>query len=303
MKWFQCDSDSPGDPKIKAIIRRGLKTENWNGGQAAAGALWLLWCYVANHGAGLPGEGVDGDGLPLPLVEMADECLFDSVDDLKAFLNFLAEKRHIDPDKWDASGLVCLPAMASRADAYAKSKGRKVPQPVETLPGTSRPGENSPLQHNTRQDTTKKTAPLPSGSGELLLEPPAEGKPKPTAEDLQATWNQHRTKGPKVLQLDEKRIKAFLAALKDQPDLAKWAAVIQWIDKDPMANAPGTGQYPTWRLDLDFLVKPGNLQKRFERMQAALANPTSAASGRVAPTPGKFAAAAAKESDGGDGGQ
>lgn len=307
MKWFQCDSDAPDDPKIKAVIRKGLPSAN--PGQAAAGALWLLWCYVANHGAGLPGEGIDHQGLPLPLSEMADECLFDSEADLIAFLNFLAAKQHIDPVRWSA-GQVMLPAMLSRADRYARSKGRQVARPGEKSPGTARPGEKSPgkartgkkppLQTNkqTTQDKQDKTQEGPSAPPlpDLQLEPPA--SPGPTVDQLVATWNQHRTKGPKVQQVDDKRRAAFQKALDAQPDLVKWAAVIAWADGQAVANAPGTGSYPTWRLDLDFLTKPGHLQKWFERMDAAKANPPSAASGRVAPTEKKFAAAAAERGDG-----
>lgn len=271
MKWFQVDSDTPNDPKVKAIIRKGLDPPDK--GQAAAGALLLLWCYVADHGGGQPGEGVDGDGMPLPLAEMADECLFPTVEDLTTFLTFLADKHHIDPDRW-TGGVVFLPAMMKRADGYAKSKGRG-----EKLP---RPGENQPLQHKTRHDTTPQT----DQTGGTALP----GFEPPTAEDLVALWNRCRTKGPGVRGLDDKRRRAIGDALKAEPDLATWQRVISWCDVQKGMNAPGTGKYPNWRMDIDFLVKKGQLLRLQERMSAD--GPHGGGGGRVQPTPGKFAAAA-----------
>lgn len=301
MKWFQVDSDTPDDPKIKAVIRRGLAGAPWvfdqpNGGQAAAGALLLLWCYVANHGGGDPGIGVGSDGEPLPLGEMADELLFDTQAALERFLDFLAEKKAIDPDAW-ARKLVILPAMAKRADAYARSKGRgkepgpgKEPPPAgKKKPGRAKSGEKSPGSAPTVQ--TPPTVQNQNAGGQLALVPPAAAGASP--EDLVALWNRLRVQGPKVQQLTEPRRRAYLAALKAAPDLAVWDAVIRWVETQPWCNAKGTGDHANWRMELDYLAKPGKLQRAKERMDGDRNGGTvRAATGRVAAAPGKYAGAA-----------
>lgn len=299
MKWFQVDSDTPDDPKIKAVIRRGLAGAPWvsdrpNGGQAAAGALLLLWCYVANHGGGDPGIGVDSDGQPLPLGEMADELLFDTQADLERFLDFLADKRAIDPDTWTNQRLVVLPAMAKRADAYAKSKGRgrapsppEPPGPAPKSPRRAKAGGKSPGLAPTVP--TVPTVQKQDGEGQLALVPaPAPG---PTPDDLVRLWNQHRAQGPKVQQMTEPRRRAYVAALKAAPDLRVWEAVIRWVETQPWCNAKGTGDHANWRMDLDYLAKPGKLQRAKERMDGDRNGTRSAASGRVAAPQGKYSGA------------
>jgi hypothetical protein len=286
VKWFQVDSDTPDDPKIKATIRRGLSGGllEPNGGQAAAGALLLLWCYIANHGGGDPGIGADGDGNPLPIQEMADECLFESVEQLQRFLAFLSEKRHIDPDAW-ARGLVVLPAMTKRADAYARSKGRGRAAAGEKPAARAKPGEKSPGLALT--DKTVQTPPTPPREGGQLslTPPPAAG---PTVEQLVACWQANRKKGPAVTKITDARRKAYAAALRAEPDLNDWARVIRWADTQAWANAPGVGSHANWRLDLDYLTKPGKMRAALERMQAPVGSTNAA--GRVAPTAGKYAA-------------
>ncbi len=276
MKWFQVDSDTPDDPKIKAIIRVGLP--NPTPGQAAAGALLLLWCYVANHGGGDPGEGVDTEGMPLPLGEMADECLFEDQAQLVLWLDFLAAKRHIDPERWNANQTVVLPAMRHRADSYAKSKGRE-------RRDFTRTGENPPgssLQ-NKQTNNTPQTSDLfeLAGAGAVTLKP----------EDLVGCWNQHRVQGPAVRQITDSRRTAYRKALQIEPNLGRWADLFMWIETQKWMNASGTGDHPTWRADLDFVTKPKQIGKLFDRMAAdARRGPVSTGgTGRVAPTPGKFA--------------
>lgn len=273
MKWFQLDSDTPNDPKVKAIIRRGLPTPV--PGQAAAGALLLLWCYIANHGSGSPGHGVNGSGEPLPLDEMADECLFGSVPELVAFLDFLAEKRHIEPETWHEQRIVLLPAMQQRADAYARSKGRDKAGPEQT--GRGKAGGKLPVEPPTSQTDT------------VQLEPEKEQElfPGPTPAELVAEWNKLRTKGPKVDRITQQRKGQYSKALREHPNLDEWRKVITWLDGESWANAPGTGQYPSWRADLDYLTRPGKMQKALER--AAAAPIQGGSKGRVTAPKGKYA--------------
>lgn len=291
MKWFQVDSDTPNDPKIKAIIRAGLPTPA--GGQAAAGALLLLWCYIADHGSGVPGEGVDGNGLPLPLSEMADECLFDQEAQLATWLDFLAVKRHIDPERWAANKTVVLPAMRTRADSYAKSKGRG-----DDGRKLARPGKDSPLQDNTnKHDNTEQD---PQG-GLFALTP---DELKVTADDLMKVWNDHRKQGPTIRQLTDDRRRACLTALRLEPNLTRWAALVDWIESQDWMNASGRGEHPNWRADLEFILRPKQVLKLFERMDADLARrgTNGGRNGRTDPEPGKFAQAVGKDDDGSDGG-
>ena len=322
MKWFQNDSDAPDDPKVKPILRRGLR--NPTPGQAAAGAMWLLWCFVANHGDGLPGEGINSERQPLDLQEMADECFFDSVDDLRAFLDLCAEKRLVNPDRWKNEGVVFLPGMYKRADAYARSKGRTLPgaAPVQDGEPKARPGKRgqkranvgkkSPGREQTApelplQDSTNNTV---QTEQKIVSSAGADGR-RPTAEDLVAVYNQHRTKGPKVSEVTPDRRRKYDAALKLQPDLTKWAAAVTYADGQRWCNAPGTGDNPNYRLHLDSLVRPGSLVRMLERIEADRTSTgrgggggggAGGSNGRVAPTAGKYAGG---DDDGGgdDGGE
>lgn len=288
VKWFQNDSDSPNDPKIKAAIRQGgaLVNGSLQASQAVAGAIWLLWCYVAAHGEGAPGLGVKADGSPLDLAEMADECLFDDEGQLVRLLDYLAEKKHIDPDRWQ-QGVVFLPAMFKRADAYAKSKGRRV-DVGESGGLFPQVPPDRPLQDTTKQDTTKPETPMG------LLE--AAG---PDAVDaLVAVWNEERKPGPKVGHVNPSRRRAFLKAAQAHPDLAEWRRLVQWMNTQKWMNAQGTGEHPNWRADLDFVCKPGKLDQLLDRMMAdrgaVRADGTegrNASKGRTGYRRGEFAAA------------
>lgn len=325
VKWFQTDSDAPNDPKVKAIIRRFE--------QAGAGALFLLWCHIANHGQGEPGLGVCLDGSPLPLGELADECWFPDVDSLRTFVDFLAEKKHVDPDLWQNRGIVFLPAMWIRAVGYARGKGRAgsgygtpadvvqavltgqkppAPKSPENPPagkrGPGRPRKTPAVPGNPltvqdkqyKQDSTKEhrgpaAHPTPALSGEL----PGLESPKPTPGILMALWNRARTKGPKLDALTPQRIGIFERALKAHLDLTDWELVIGWLDTQDWANAPGTGDHPNWRATLDWLAKPGKLQQWLERAKADKAGGGGGGdgSGRVAPTAGKYADLTKDEDD------
>lgn len=310
MKWFQVDGDTPNDPKMKAMMRRGLA--GGNPGQAAMGAIFLLWCFVAWHGEGDPGEGVRHDGQPLNLQDMAEECLFDSVADLKTFLDSLAERGHLDAERW-AQGVVFLPAMHRRGVAYLKQKGRwpgkgpdgapegpqrpagarKGPQ----RPGSARRGPDAPLQDNTKQDTTKTKGGKSSGDGSAL---PFDSEDNAMA--LVKLWNTHRKPGPMVqAPVSDGRMAALRRALHDHPNLADWRLVIEYANGQPWANAKGGGNHANYRMALDDLARPGKFGAMLDRAkanQAAGPDQTGgrdAAKGRTGATAGEFAQAMAAE--------
>ena len=294
MKWFQVDSGAPNDPKIKALLRQGIAG---NRAQSMAGAIFLLWCHIANHGKGEPGVGVRSDGSPLALDEMASECYFDSEADLVTFLEQAAFRGHVHPAIWQHQRLVFLPAMWERVSGYYRSKGRKVTfetaQAVadyiltgqrRAIVGTNQPTEALP-DKQTRPDQTHQTDRIegigPDGP-DLLGDA---GMDQVTA--LAALWNAERKPGPYVREVTGKRRTRALAALKAIPNLADWKNVIQWMNREAWCNAPGTGQHPTWRADFDFLIGPGTLQRMLERALVK-GGGRDARSGRTGTRPGKF---------------
>jgi hypothetical protein len=121
MRWYQVDSDTPNDPKIKRLMAEAAALEGPEAAAGQVGHLFLIWCFVANHGAE-PGMGVKADGSPLDLDDMAYETAFGHQTKLRAFLDLLASRGLIGAAEWQ-QGIVFLPAMKTRADAYAKSKG------------------------------------------------------------------------------------------------------------------------------------------------------------------------------------
>jgi hypothetical protein len=139
MKWFQLDSDTPDDPRIRAVLARF--------GNAGLGALLRLWCFVANHGK-RPGQSVDSDGRKIPkpvLVEATglSEAEFD------ALLLLLSENGHIVELIWRKKGIVEIPAMRRRVDTYTKRVFEH---------------SSNKVLYSTRQDSTNST-PLPPLKG------------------------------------------------------------------------------------------------------------------------------------------
>lgn len=284
------DSDTPNDPKIKAI----LDAAKIAGGRAAAaqtfGHIALLWCYIANHGEGVPGDGVTLTGTPLSPREMANECLFETQADLATFLDTLAREGLIEPARWQAAQIVFLPGMLKRADTYAKRKGRPADPCSNMFEHKPRKG---PIQDNTIQDTKDQPRRGPTGPSPAdLLSGPGQ------VEALVTLWNETRTHGPAVRDITTQRRSAILRALRDRPNLADWGAVIRWIDGQGWCNAPGTGDHPNWRATLDFIIKPGKLAQYLERaaadrprLAADGSEGRNAARGRTGFRRGEFAAA------------
>lgn len=137
MKWFGVDSDTPNDPKIRALLVQFGRRSNKEA-RARMGGLFLVWCHIADHGA-QPGRGISANGQPIKLQEIADSCYFDSVDELRDLLDFCATREHIDPEAWK-QGIVFFPAMAKRADEYTKkvmrrAKSGQSPAPVRPVSG------------------------------------------------------------------------------------------------------------------------------------------------------------------------
>lgn len=302
------DSDTPNDPKIRRLIDERARWAAIAGrdGQldaaATMGHLFLVWCFVANHGA-QPGMGVKADGRPLDLDDLAYAALFDSRDTLRVFLDDLAERGLIGKAEWQDAGIVFLPAMKARADAYAKSKGRgPAGEPGPDGPGRGSSGKSGPrralagpagpIHDSTEQDTTPEEKQV----GDLLAD----------AGDDQVTilvriWNEERKPGPTIRDITDSRRYHYQLALRVQPDLSIWRMVIRWMNTQKWMNAGGSGDHRNWRADLDWLAKPGKLQaqheraltdRAFQRAEAGLGTSTEgrdAAKGRTGRQRGAFA--------------
>jgi hypothetical protein len=112
MKWFQLDSDTPNDPKIRAVLDRF--------GNAGFGALVRLWCFIASQGK-RPGQSVGSSGRKIPKAYLiAATGLTES--DFDLLLSELLQNGHIAEQRWEKNGIVDLPAMRRRADTYTRRK-------------------------------------------------------------------------------------------------------------------------------------------------------------------------------------
>ncbi len=272
MRWYQVDSDTPNDPKIKRLLRDAAEPGTQLPGPATTmGHLFLVWCFVANHGA-QPGMGVKADGTPLDLDDMAFDAMFPTAGHLRRFLTDMAERGLVGKDEWE-QGIVFLPAMKARADAYAKSKGRGEPGPSGPGRGKSGPsghrrapaGEKGPIHHTTGQDTTPEDHDdQPAPAVPDLLNDAGEDN----VDALVRIWNTERQPGPTVRDVTPQRRARYQKALKARPDLSDWRLVIAWLNGQKWCNAAGTGDHPSWRADLDWLAKPGNLARYYDKAQA-----------------------------------
>lgn len=275
------------------MMRKGIVAGADTKAQAAMGATFLLWCFVATHGKGEPGLGVKADGQPLPLVEMASECCFDGTVELSGFLDQLAELGHIHLDVWQQKQVVFLPAMWQRVSGYYRSKGRKgefkEPQQVAdmVLAGPVRAGRSKRAAQAALQDTQdiqdqqdRQTEPA-----DLFGHLPTIGEMEDQVDAVIRVWNEERKPGPKVSRLTGIRKARVLVVLREYPNLEDWRTAIRWLNGQDWCNASGRGDHPNWRADLDYLIRPGRFTSVMERQSMAGAGHRR---GGAAPKAGKF---------------
>lgn len=115
MKWFQVDADTPNDPKIRAV-ERVLGTEG-------IGGLFLLWCFIADHGVKRPGWSLNSLGRPIPIEDLRDGSRLDSTK-FEKLVEICVESGHFDRRQWTMRSVIAIPAMASRADTYTRRRVR-----------------------------------------------------------------------------------------------------------------------------------------------------------------------------------
>lgn len=112
MKWFQVDSDTPNDPRIRAVAREL--------GAAGIGGLFLVWCFIADHGQ-KPGRSIDSSGRPFPKKDLQEASRLQE-NDFDRLIEICTDSGHFKKDVWDERQEIVIPAMRRRADTYTKRK-------------------------------------------------------------------------------------------------------------------------------------------------------------------------------------
>lgn len=284
---------------MKAIIRRGVEP---NRAQAAAGATFLLWCYVANHGKGEPGLGLRADGTALSMAEMASECLFDSEDALVDLLDYMAGLGHVHQAIWQQKRIVFLPAMWERVSAYYRGKARKMN--YQTAQEVVAAVLDGTIRDHLGHAGAGKALPTKPTNQPNKQDPQREGGPDlfsdtgpDQVEAVVQLWNTERRPGPHIAKAGS-RAAGIRKVLKDYPNLEDWRTVIRYINRQQWCNAPGTGTHPTFRMGMDTLVRPGQFQKLLEQAATdkGAASPDGVvgrdnSKGRTGRRPGEFAEA------------
>ena len=124
MKWFQLDSTTPHDPRIRDVL---LKM-----GNTGLGALLRLWCFVADQGRKRIGWSLDARGLPIPLSVVQDATGLDD-ENFRILLSTCANNGHIVRQQLERpEPVIVIPAMSKRGDTYTKRvKKRRVRTLIE----------------------------------------------------------------------------------------------------------------------------------------------------------------------------
>lgn len=137
MRWFQMDTDTPNDPRMRAVLRTM--------GNDGFGGLVRLWCHIANHGGKKPGQAVDSHGRPMSREELMDASGLTG-DQLDQLIVICVESGHFDKRSWEQKQVIALPAMARRADTYTKRRVRT---------SSAHASKKVPVQDSTTQDSTQ----------------------------------------------------------------------------------------------------------------------------------------------------
>jgi hypothetical protein len=122
MRWFEHRTDAGNNKKVRKI-EVFYKDRGGQAVMAATGRFWRLMEII-----GLQGIGEDGlDSFSLPedygLEVLADD-LFCTVNELREFLDLLAEVNSIDGEAWKNEDRIYAPKLGERADTYSKKLKR-----------------------------------------------------------------------------------------------------------------------------------------------------------------------------------
>lgn len=104
MRWFEVEARFRHAPRVKRIRQKF--------GKEGLGTLFLLWGEIADLG-GRPGVGIDRNGDPINLKDLADATGM-TVRKLMAFVDYCVEIGHVDRQRWEQERVIVLPAMVRR---------------------------------------------------------------------------------------------------------------------------------------------------------------------------------------------
>ncbi|MGE3404532.1 MAG: hypothetical protein AB7K63_18215 [Vicinamibacterales bacterium] len=323
MKWMQWDVDAPDDPKIKALVRWGLTQGGIARAQGLYGAYNLLCCYIGRAGLkAAPGLGLREDGTPLPLLEMAGECLLASVDELLPFLNFCAQYGLIHPQWWTERRVVFLPSMLKRMDDYTRRQcGRtaegvvdeywrrgQTPAAPSTTPGAALHNDlpPAPLSHAVHESRAARPPVSPVASvaapqdllgpehdaavedGEAVAGQPMPGDDDPaTPERVVAAWNAIMTAPvPQVRRLTTERRRGILLRIKRYPRMGEWKTAFANLNTYAWMRGQGDRGYV---VDIDLALKNDTHLAKWLERGPERQPPSPANRGSHDPEPGKYA--------------
>ena len=235
MKWFQSDANTPNHPTSR-IVKRRL-------GMAGFGAMYQLWCFVAERGGAEPGRAVDSDGDPYSREALIEASELEA-EQFDMLVEILVAQRCMDPDAWRERGEMYFPGMAKRSDQYTrrrqgKAGGRpvpantvptlseKIPTPSEKVPTLSEkiptPSEKvqihpdtvrtdpdkTPVQDNTKQVQDKRSK---EREGASPSRPPSH---RELATELKSLWNEILAPPfPRWDELNDNRVPKAAARMK-----------------------------------------------------------------------------------------
>ncbi len=198
MRWFQVDSDTPNDPRVRAVVRAL--------GNEGLGGLFRLWCHVANHGAKKAGHSLTSAGKAMSREELIDASGL-SADQFDTLVSICVENGHFSAREWTTKQVIAIPAMARRADTYTKRRVRT---------RVAHTSKKVPLQDSTNQD-------IPSTEERGGLTPPPAPPTGDPADNLRVI-----TRLARIL-----RRKHPSAEFSDLKDLTKAACAERRIAYDP----------------------------------------------------------------------
>lgn len=281
MKWFQTDSDWPDDDRIERIVA-GVEAAPGEAGPkkgwirvSVRGVLATLWALAAQQDkAREPGYLEQRPGQPIGTARMARYCDVPEPFVVQV-LTVAAAEGHILHAEWTTDRLVVFPGLKKRADIYTQRKLLRQGQNSGQIPVRTpvRDQADIPVDVKGNQVVSNKTQ---EDSG-LFQEPDGPDQVAAVVE----VWNTHTTAPiPKVdlKRLSADRRRKILAALKVEPNLDEWKALVGWVDRtlpkrpgflvDGRRNPGYQGSHPDWTANIDWLIRPGMFQRQREEMQA-----------------------------------
>jgi 5-methylcytosine-specific restriction endonuclease McrA len=119
MRWFEHRTDAGNNKKIRKI-EVFYKDRGGQAVMAAVGRFWRLLEIIGQQG--VADDGLDSFALPEDYgLEVLADDLYCTVEELREFLDLLAQVNSIDPTAWEEQKVFC-PKLADRAAEYTKRR-------------------------------------------------------------------------------------------------------------------------------------------------------------------------------------